>query len=218
LLEAARRNPEALVILAAGAAMLLRRGTGVGGMSVDLGRSRRRDSDEGESERDAERGGIAGAAGEYVTDAAGRVVDAAGEYVSTLSDYADEGRRTVTGGVSRLGRSASRLGTRVQTSAERMLQGQPVAIAALGLATGAVAAAVLPRSDVEQRTLQPARDALVEAASRGVEIVKDTAERRLSSDGLRELAGEAAKIVTQTVLGKSGDRSDSDDDQRSDRA
>jgi hypothetical protein len=212
LLEAARRNPEALVILAAGAAMLLRRGNVYGGgASADRGRGSRRQG--GEDDRD-ERGGIidaAGAAGEYVTDAAGRIVDTAGEYVSTLSDYADDSRRTVTQGISRLSRSASRIGSRAQASAERIFEAQPVAVAAFGLATGAVVAAVLPRSEVEQRTLVPAREALADAASRAVETVKETAERRFSADGLRDLAGDAAKIVTQTVLGKAGEGRDSDD-------
>jgi hypothetical protein len=213
LLDAARRNPEALVILAAGAAMLLRRGNVYGGNSNDdrsrgsRGQGRGRDGN-------GERGGIvetAGAAGEYVTDAAGRIVDTAGEYVSTLSDYADDSRRTVTRRISQLSESASRMGSRAQASAERMLQGQPVAVAAFGLATGAVVAAVLPRSEVERRTLVPAREALAEAASRAVETVKETAERRFSQDGLRDLAGDAAKIVTQTVLGKVGEGRDSDD-------
>lgn len=215
LLEAARRNPEALVILAAGAAMLLRRGNLHSG-GARFERDSDYDRDNGRRDRE-DRGSIAeaaDAAGEFVTDAAGRVVDTAGAYVSTVSSYAEDGRRRVSREASRLGRRASRMASRAQASAERMLQGQPVAVAAFGLATGAVVAAVLPRSDVEQRTLKPARDALAEAASRAVETVKETAERRFSADGLKELAGDAAKIVTNSVLGKLGKDDDSSSDDR----
>jgi hypothetical protein len=41
---------------------------------------------------------------------------------------------------------------------------QPLAVAALGLAAGAALAAIFPPTEVEQRTLGPARDALTGAA------------------------------------------------------
>jgi hypothetical protein len=88
----------------------------------------------------------------------------------------------------------------------------------VGLAAGAAVAAAFPATDVENRTLGGARDALTDAASKVGENVMQAAskagerlksaaqERGLTPDGLKELAGEVADTFADGVSGKSGER------------
>ena len=128
---------------------------------------------------------------ETAADVTGRVYETAGSYASAVSGYADAGRRRLTRQASRAGRQAYRMGNQ----AGEMLHEQPLAVAALGLAAGAAVAAFLPRVEMEERALRPARDALADAAGRAVESVKEAAGeagRRLQ-DKAADLGAEALK-------------------------
>jgi hypothetical protein len=94
---------------------------------------------------------------------------------------------------------------------------QPLAIAAAGLAVGAAIAAIFPSTRVESRTFGGARDALTEAAGRagenlmgaateaGQRFVSAANQRGLSSEGLKDLAGEVAESFSN-ALGAKGER------------
>ena len=228
LAGAARRNPEALLLLAAGACLLMRgRGAssspaqsripygevaqsqqaGSAGMSSNAGRvsSNLRD---GLSR-------AADTATDYAAQIKDRVSETASAYADSVSEFADDARRSVSEGSARLGRQAQ---STLQGSMDRVLRDQPLAVAVAGLAAGAAVAALFPSTEMEGRTLGGAREALTGAAGKAGEMVMDAAgkaserlktaaqERGLSSEGLQGLANEVAETFTGAVGGKSGDR------------
>jgi hypothetical protein len=224
LVDTARRNPEALLVLAAGVALLLR-----GGRSSARATSsgyRRAAQSSGEPPHDyvadiyeggeyAESGReqpgrieaaresvgeMARDASGYASDVAERVYETAGSYASSVASYADEQRRFLT-----------RQAYRISDQAGEMLHERPLAVAALGLAAGAAVAAILPSTQVERRTLRPARDKILETASRTADAVvkaaaetvthvqEEAAERGLSAEGLKAMARDAGETFTKTV-------------------
>jgi hypothetical protein len=210
LMSTARRNPEAILVLAAGLALLMRGGSR-SRRAYPVEENRRASMDvyrEGEYEEEGRAlrspiravrsrlSGVAETAGEYASgvtervyetaaDVTGRVYETAGSYASAVSEYADAGRRRLSRQASRAGRQAYRMGNQ----AGEMLHEQPLAVAALGLAAGAAVAAFLPRVEMEERALRPARDALADAAGRAVESVKEAA-----TDAGRRLQDRAADL------------------------
>jgi len=228
LAGAARRNPEALLLLAAGACLLMRsRGAsssrapsrspygevaqsqqaGSAGMSSSAGRvsSNLRD---GLSR-------AADTATDYAAQIKDRVSETASAYADSVSEFADDARRSVSERSARLGRQAQ---STLQGSMDRVLRDQPLAVAVAGLAAGAAVAALFPSTEMEGRTLGGAREALTGAAGKAGEMVMDAAgkaserlktaarERGLSSEGLQGLANEVAETFTGVVGGKSSDR------------
>ena len=211
LLGAARRNPEALLVIAAGCALLLRKGSGF--MSNSSSYENTYDDSDGDEEegfdgsqrqsqsRSAVRETISGAT-EYVSDVSGRVFDAASSYASTAAEYAQEG-----------GRQAARFSDRAQSTAGHVWREQPFAVAGLGLAAGAAVAALLPPTRTERRVFAQAGEALVEASGRTFESAKEAAghvaERlqggaaEIGAAGVREIAREAAQTFVGSVSGNS---------------
>ena len=131
---------------------------------------------------------------------------------NSISEFAQDTRRTVSERSSRLGRQAQ---STLQDGVERVLRDQPLAVAVAGLAAGAAVAALFPSTEVEGRTLGGAREALTGAAGKAGEMVMDAAEkakerlqsaaeeRGFSAAGLQGLAGEVAQTFTGAVSGKS---------------
>jgi ElaB/YqjD/DUF883 family membrane-anchored ribosome-binding protein len=225
LVSAARRKPEALLLFAAGCALMMR-GTGKGSAW------RRSATDhpgdvygEGPSYAGGIRSGPAAAglnrAAEKVTEYAGevrdRVGDTAGAYASSMADYAEDARRRVGDYAGEFRDNLSAVSDQVAAKAQSAaqmtsdtLRDQPVLIAALGLAAGAAVAAFLPTSEVERRTLRPAGDALAGAAGQagenlmaratrvGEQVQKSAAERGLSTEGLKDMAHQAAETFTRS--------------------
>ena len=95
-------------------------------------------------------------------------------------------------------RWSGRRGSTLQGSVSRLLQEQPLALAAAGLAAGAMVAATFPATAVERRTLGPAGERLSEAASSagqqlsqaaskaGERLMSVAEERGLNTQGLKE--------------------------------
>jgi hypothetical protein len=141
--------------------------------------------------------GAAEAAGEYASGVTERVYETASSYASAASQYADAGRRRLT-----------RQAYRASRQAGHMLHEQPLAVASLGLAAGAAIAALLPRMEMEERALRPAREALADAASRATDSAKEAASeagRRLQqkatdigTTALKEAAREAVQNFTSS--------------------
>jgi hypothetical protein len=217
LIGIAKSNPEALLVLAAGAAMLLRSGKGARGSSPRRYPEAYYDQDRHEQDRydqeqHQQRGQgsswreglsrVAETAKDYASDVTGRVSDTASAYASAASSYADQGRRRMSAHASSM-----------QSSAGRMFRQQPLAVAVLGLAAGAAIAALLPSTEIEERALGPARNALADAAGRarenlteaageaGQRLKQTVADRGLDAEGLKEMARDVAQSFTGKVSG-----------------
>ena len=241
LVRTAKRNPEALLVLAAGCALLLRGG---GKVSPEYRRNdswsddRRGDYRGKGYVEDATRAvgkatesasDAAGAAAQYATDVKDRVVEAAGtyassaaetarSYASTVADYASDAGRGVVSQTSRLADQASNLadqaGSAIGSGAGSVMREQPLAVAVLGVAAGAAIAAFFPSTDIEQRTLRPARDAVADAAARlgenlkeaageaGERLTQSAADRGLSVEGVKQMAKEVGETFTNKMSGK----------------
>jgi hypothetical protein len=181
-------------------------------------------SEYGRTSSDIERGSssvrdglsrAADSATNYAAQIKNRVSESASSYAESVSGFAEEARRNVSEHSARLTRQAQ---STLQSGMNRVLRDQPLAVAVAGLAAGAAVAAVFPSTEIEGRTFGGARDALTEAAGKAGERMMGAAgkagerlksaaeERGLTSEGLKELAGEVADTFTSTVSGKSDDR------------
>jgi hypothetical protein len=213
LLGAARRNPEALLLLAAGCCLLMRSG------SVFRGTSQTRYDDTGHEHRadfrraspgpasSSVREGLsraADSAAQYASDIKDRVSDAASSYTEAAADFAQDARRNVSEETSRLTRQAQ---STLESGMNRVLREQPLAVVMAGLAAGAAVAAVFPTTEIEERTLGPAGESVRQAAGKAGERLKSAAEERgLTTEGLKELAGEVSDTFTNAVSGKPEDQ------------
>jgi hypothetical protein len=223
LTTTARRNPEALLLVAAGCVLLMRSG----GRSSSRTPAHRQYSDAYQeyeprpSSRSAAHKAAATAgdaisrvgetAGEYASDIKQRISETAGGYAQSASEFAQEAGRSISGQSERLRRHAQ---STMQEGMSRVLREKPLAVAAAGLAAGAVIAAVFPSTRIENRALGGAHDALAGAASKageslmgaagkaGERLKEVAAERGLTPDGLANLAGDVAGTFANAVSGK----------------
>ncbi len=194
--DTVRNKPEALLLLAAGCALMVR---GNGGGSRRTGGQTAQGPATGRSPTARSVYGAAESASEYASDLKERVSDAASSYARTASDYAEDA-----------GRNLSR---QAETTLAAVRE-QPWMIAGLGLAAGAALAALFPATAVEKRTLATARESLkeaagefgqnlAEAAGEATEKLKEgAAQRGLNPEGLKELAREATDTFTSTAAAK----------------
>ena len=223
------RNPEGLLLLAAGVALLMRSGRGpsVGRNSFPDRRNEgqyragREDSASGISERAsgirervgeaARRAGeyVSGAterAGEYVSEATDKVSETAGSYASSASEYANEAARIAAKG-------SRRMANQVRDTSDYLVREQPWAVALTGLLAGAAVAAAFPSTRLERRTLgevgERLRSAagsmgeqLMEAGTQAGERLSEVAEERgLTSEGLKQAARDVGETFS-SALGK----------------
>ena len=215
VVDTARRKPEALLLLAAGCALMMRGGgTGTASWSSSsrssdvYGRASWEDDLADETRRQSSR--AAEGARSYAGDMRDRVAETASDYASTAADYGRDARRRMgeyTGAVRQNLSSATDQVSRTAQSAARSaadtMREQPLLIAALGLVAGAAVAALFPTTDVERRTLGPAGDALVGAAgAAGRDFVDRAARtgeemRHAAEEHLRDLAQEASESFTR---------------------
>jgi hypothetical protein len=207
IMGALKSNPEGLLLLAAGCALLLRSGASgrsahaherVG--STGTGRERTseyygsRQTGAGISETISQ---AADSARDYAADVSKTVSDKAGTYASAVGEYADDAWRQSE-------RFVGQARNTVQDTINRVLQKQPLALAVAGLAAGAAVAAAFPATAVERRTLGPAGERLTDAAasagqqlgqaaSKAGERLMDAADQRgLNTEGLKEVASDVA--------------------------
>jgi hypothetical protein len=151
---------------------------------------------------------------DYASQMKDRVAETAGSYADSVADFADDARRRMAQSSARLTHQAQ---STLQSTMQRILRKQPLAVAAAGLAAGAAIAAAFPSTEIEEHTFGSAGEALREAAGKAGETVKEAAgkagerlkeaaeERGLTSQGLKELAGDVAGTFTSAVSGKSDD-------------
>jgi hypothetical protein len=204
LFTAARNNPEGLLLLAAGAALLFR------STRPDSSPSNRRGPQSGSpnANRWVDTGQVTEAmegARDYVAELGSQVSDTAASYASSASRFAGDVGHTVAQRSEQFYEdTTSSLGGTVQ----RIVRDQPLMVALAGLAAGAALASAFPRSDFEEKTLGPAGERVSEFAAEKAEELKEagmeagqrlksSAEQRgLTADGMKDMAREAADAFT----------------------
>jgi ElaB/YqjD/DUF883 family membrane-anchored ribosome-binding protein len=199
LVETMRRKPEALLLLGAGCALLMRSGMRSGRRSTGSMTSRMASSNQTHRAQNSsvlssapsalvDRVGQGAArVSDYVSDVAENVSGSAKSYASNVAenvaDHAEAARRNVSDFSEDARQSISQTSDRVMRRAEATYQSaseaireQPILVAALGLASGAAVAALFPATEIERRTLGTASDSLAVAAA-------DTGEKLLGALG-----------------------------------
>jgi hypothetical protein len=249
LLGAVRRNPEALLLMAAGCCLMMRGGRSssragprvaqpmgdewdyqTSRTSTDFRRAsasaREGLSRAGESAADTVKSAgdyasqvkdrITDTASDYASQMKDRISDTASSYADSVADFAGDARRKVAERSARLKRQTQ---ATLQSSMQRVLREQPLAVAVIGLAAGAAVAALFPSTEIEDRALGGAHERLkgaaekagkrvLEAAGKAGERLKGaTEERGLTSEGLKEVAGEVADTFKDAMSGKPEDPS-----------
>ena len=229
--RAIRQNPEGLLLLGAGVALMLRHASNVNNAQPQRKRRKRAGSD---SYYDSAEGvaSDATAAGEGL---ASKVAAAAGD----VRGYVSETAQDLTEKASEFGQNASRRTREVADTAyqstreaagsayrslENTIEAHPVSIAVAGLAAGCLAAAVFPSTRFERETLGPIGRRAADAASETGELVKSAAvarmtkaamtageqlkdavvERKLSTDNLGEVVRDVATDFTSNLTGEGG--------------
>jgi ElaB/YqjD/DUF883 family membrane-anchored ribosome-binding protein len=215
--DAARRNPEALLLMAAGCALLMRTDRGaivrVAGQTgtirssepFGLSESVRHASDKvSRTVRDASE-----KVSDYAGDLGERISDTANSYVNTAADYSTHAQRRLSSGSERISKQAQ---SAVQTTSQSLRE-QPLLIAALGLLTGAAVASLFPPTEFEQRTFGDASRRVEETASKAGEnlsqaagqtmqqLKDDAANRGMAPDSLKQMARDAAATFSTAAAG-----------------
>ena len=121
--------------------------------------------------------------------------------------YAEQATRKV-------GEQSDRLIQQAKSMTRGVLQNQPLAILAAGLAAGAALAAAFPTTELEKETLGPVGEQASKAAAhvgeqlkqatmKAGEKLKSAAEERgLHTEGLKEVAGEVADTFKASMRGE----------------
>lgn len=176
-----RHRPEALLLMAAGAALMLTRGRGFGLSELWSGAGSRNDAAQGIGERIH---AAADSATHVASDMRGRVGEQVDDLRETVSDYAEraahgaqEKREALT---RRTGAAIERARSRMQDNIDYMLREQPLALGAVSLLAGIAIGAALPRTAIEADVAGLAREPLREGASRR-EAFPAASEARVSS-------------------------------------
>ena len=214
LVGAVKNNPEGLLLLAAGCALLMRKS--------GASKSRRSPDARGYGRNDSGRGGrdrtvgerlseTAQSAGEYVSNIGESVAETASSYASSVSNYADDVARATA---ERSGRLARQAQSSARDTVSRVVQEQPLTVALVGAAAGAAVAAAFQATDLENRTLGPTGERLRDAAGRAGEQLKDAAtkagqrlaaaadERGLNTEGVKEVAREVGETFSSALEGE----------------
>jgi hypothetical protein len=208
ILNTIKRNPEGLLLLAAGAVLMLRTGTT---QSRDVSQN---DSEAVSKVADAVTNSTQramDATSSYASaasDAARQTMDTAKSYVSSAADYAEQAKRKV-------GEQSDRIVRQTKSMTRGVLQNQPLVILAAGLAAGAALAAAFPPTELEKETFGPVSDQASKAAARVGEQLKQATmqagerlksaaeERGLHTEGLKKVAEEVADTFKASMRGES---------------
>ena len=206
--DAVTRNPEGLLLLAAGAALLLRSGRGQRQRYAQTFPTRgdQYRAKGGDHITDRINEGVRRAS-EYVSETTDKVSETARSYASSAADYADE--------ATRLAAERSRqVADKTRETAEYMVREQPWAVAVTGLLAGAAVAAIFPPSRIERRALGGVGERLRSAASSMGEQVIDAGvkagerltevaeERGLTTEGLKEAARDVGETFSSALGGE----------------
>ena len=222
-----REKPEAFLLLAAGAALLMRgRGFGFtaearpssGTSSTDQGMPHGTGSERGMGAQQT--GGGTGSmrdmqerAGSAATDTMNRARDAASDTMESVRSYSSDFADRVSSSTDDMRRMArERVGSGLD-----MLTDNPLLLALCGASAGILAASMLPRTDIEDQALrgvrrqvtdfaEQAQGNLADAFSDATDTLREETQRRgLTGESLKEVASKVAGAFTETVTGGSAD-------------
>ena len=197
LLDTVQRKPEALLLIAAGCALLMRSGGSLAG----IWSARESSSPPPLQNRSgmAEHGAVTDSAGGYASKAAETVSEYSDAARQTVSNYAEGAKRGISD-------SSDWLRTQAETTyntASEALRDQPILVAGLGLAAGAALAAFFPTTEVERRAgaalaakASEVGDQVLAAAERAGERARDTVKEVVSE---RVLAPAIKEVVREVV-------------------
>ncbi len=219
LMSAIKKNPEGLLLLAAGSALLLRTGSsgdrrssqqyqsepmGYGEQSPQMQHADSRGKDweipEGISQ-------AADNARDYASNVSRTVGEQARSFAAAAGEYVEGARDTIKN-------QSGRIAQQTQSTIERIVREQPLAIAIAGLAAGAAVAAAFPATRVERETLGEAAKRLgqvassagerfSEAASAAGERLKSVAEEKgLEAEGFKDVARDVAGAFGKSFTGQ----------------
>jgi hypothetical protein len=226
--RAIRQNPEGLLLLGAGVALMLRHASSAKNAQPQRKRHKRAVSDSYYDSAEETAGDVAAASEGLASKVAAAADDVRGYVSETAQDLTDK--------ASEFGQAASRRTREVADTAyqstreaadsayrsvESAIEAHPVSIAVAGLAAGCLAAAVFPSTRFERDTLGPIGRRAADAASETGELVKSAAvarmtkaamkageqlkdavvERKLSTDNIGEVARDVATDFTNNLTG-----------------
>lgn len=225
LAESARNNPGAALLIGAGLTMMLTKTSGGDVMSVANSAIRAAASAGGSAAATAAStvaSGVKSAAGRVSDKAAGAADSATDEVRGAVSgiantvtgaaahDAIDRARRTWHDGEERaheLADEASRLATGTQQAMKKLFEEQPILVAALGTAIGALIGAALPVSQAERQVLGKTGAQAVDAGREALDKAKHAVGEQLDEVGdqlkdarLGEKAGEAAGRLVDAMV------------------
>ncbi|WFP65699.1 MULTISPECIES: DUF3618 domain-containing protein [unclassified Mesorhizobium] len=202
-----RDNPLPLTVIGAGLAWLML-GSGASATSADTDDATRRGPGPDHRSFGAGIGSTASDAADSVAEAAsgaaGTVAGMSTEAAGTMSNVASSAADTLASSAA----AAADMATSAGRSAHGMLQDQPLAAAAIGLAIGAAIGAMLPHTEVEDErlgayrerlrdsaedTLKEGLDAAKQVAAEAYQTASDEAGRQASSEGT--LADKVGGVV-----------------------
>jgi hypothetical protein len=232
LMSAVKKNPEGLLLLAAGCALLFRTGSSrsrqwshglqsyPGGQGQHGPRMEHRGSGGKDWEMPEGMSRAADTAREYASNVGKTVGETARSYSSAAGEYADQARRTVSETARSYASAAGefadhasqtirdqsgRIAEQTQSTIERIVREQPLAVAIAGAAAGAALAAAFPSTRMEREALGPAGKRLSEAANNAGERLSKAAsaagERLMSAADERGVNAEGLKEVARDVAG-----------------
>ena len=178
-----RNRPEALLLMAAGAALMLARGRGLhlhegasGGVAAGIGERLHSAADTAAHMASDLRQRV----GEQVED----LRESVGDYAERATHRAEEGREALT---HRTGEAFEQARRGLRENVDYMLREQPLALGALSLLAGVAIGAALPRTVIETRTVRVAREPL-----RGAQGRRET---------LRSAVGDVGEPVKEAIAG-----------------
>ena len=231
LMSAVKKNPEGLLLLAAGCALLFRTRTSrsrqwshgyqsyPGGQGQHRPRMEHRGSGGKDWEMPEGMSRAADTAREYASNVGKTVGETARSYSSAAGEYADHASQTIRD-------QSGRIAEQTQSTIERIIREQPLAVAIAGAAAGAALAAAFPSTRMEREALGPAGKRLSEAANNAGEKLSKAAsaagerlmsaadERGVNAEGLKEVARDVAGSFEKSFSGsgpndgRSGGRQD----------
>ncbi len=187
LSNSVRERPEAFLLMAAGVALMMTN-TRVG--LSDLWSSNRRSASMGSRRSQFASSSSTPSMTSRVGESIDELREAAGDYTQRARDYVSETTENLTQQSSEMIEKAR---SSVQDNISRMLDEQPLVLGAIGLAAGAVLGAMLPETEMENRTLGSARDELAATAKTmaqdKVEALKSMAGDVMSSGSSSQQQG-----------------------------
>jgi hypothetical protein len=197
LVRIATRRPEALLVLIAGCVLMMRDG----GSEPPEIRYCYDDAANGSSDSDWNVSRATQKASEVVTD----LKNQGSEIADSVTKYAGDMGQAISTQTAQI---AGKAQSTFQAGFAQLMNEQPLALIAIGLAAGAAVATLVPSTDVEDRMLAGAREAISERVGETlIEAASDAGERLShgiadrASEGFKELVHEVAEKFTDKVSG-----------------